>query len=89
MWRYTPTSREGGELTLIFTEPLDLVKTFPEDFAEDCGAEPLPDEGEVFGASEFAGATFSPDGQWLFVNIQYPGITIAITGPWEQGAVGA
>jgi uncharacterized protein len=33
--------------------------------------------------SEFAGATFGPDGRWLFVNIMAPGITFAITGPWE------
>jgi secreted PhoX family phosphatase len=32
--------------------------------------------------SEFAGSTFSPDGSTLFVNIQYPGITLAISGPW-------
>ncbi|NND32076.1 MAG: DUF839 domain-containing protein [Saprospiraceae bacterium] len=32
--------------------------------------------------SEFAGATFSPDGQILFVNIQGPGLTLAVTGPW-------
>lgn len=32
--------------------------------------------------SEFAGAVFSPDGSTLFVNIQVPGITVAITGPW-------
>ncbi len=32
--------------------------------------------------SEFAGAVFSPDGNVLFVNIQKPGLTIAITGPW-------
>lgn len=38
-----------------------------------------------FRASEFAGATFSPDGQWLFVNVQSPGITFAITGPWANG----
>lgn len=31
---------------------------------------------------EWAGAVFSPDGKWLFVNIQTPGITFAITGPW-------
>ena len=34
--------------------------------------------------SEFAGATFSPDGQVLFVNIQHPGNTLAIYGPWDQ-----
>jgi uncharacterized protein len=32
--------------------------------------------------NEWAGATSSPDGKWLFVNIQTPGITFAITGPW-------
>jgi secreted PhoX family phosphatase len=38
-----------------------------------------------FRDREFAGATFSPDGRWLFVNIQKPGMTLAITGPWERG----
>ena len=33
--------------------------------------------------TEWAGATFSPDGEWLFVNLQFPGITFAITGPWS------
>ncbi len=34
--------------------------------------------------SEFAGATFSPDGRILFVNVQKPGMTFAITGPWRR-----
>jgi secreted PhoX family phosphatase len=34
--------------------------------------------------SEFTGPTFSADGKVLFVNIQVPGITLAITGPWEK-----
>ena len=34
---------------------------------------------------EFAGATFSPDGKWLFVNIHTPGVTFAIRGPWDRG----
>ncbi len=34
--------------------------------------------------SELAGATFSPDGTTLFVNIQSHGITLAITGPWHE-----
>lgn len=34
--------------------------------------------------SEFAGATFSPDGETLFVNIQDPGLTLAIWGPWRK-----
>jgi hypothetical protein len=33
--------------------------------------------------SEFTGPTFSADGKVLFVNIQTPGITLAITGPWS------
>ena len=38
-----------------------------------------------YRGQEFAGACYSPDGQWLFVNIQTPGITFAITGPWGSG----
>lgn len=49
-------------------------------------------EGKVYtlgrnvftGNSEFAGAVFSPDGEVLFVNIMYPGITFAIRGPWTS-----
>ena len=33
---------------------------------------------------EFAGVTFSPDGQTLFLNLQVPGMTFAIWGPWER-----
>lgn len=50
----------------------------------------INDAGEAFpfglnvlSGSEFAGATFSPDGSTLFVNIQGPpGMTLAIWGPW-------
>lgn len=45
--------------------------------------------GVTFAANcrsqEWAGATFSRDGDWLFVNIQTPGVTFAITGPWHRG----
>lgn len=37
--------------------------------------------------SEWAGATFSDDGKWLFINIYSPGVTLAITGPWQEGFV--
>jgi secreted PhoX family phosphatase len=54
----------------------------------------LTQRGEIFdfalnvlNDSEFAGSTFSPDGETLFVNIQTPGITLAIWGPWEKGAL--
>ncbi|HEY9727301.1 MAG TPA: alkaline phosphatase PhoX [Chroococcales cyanobacterium] len=34
--------------------------------------------------SEFCGVCFSPSGQTMFVNIQNPGITLAIWGPWPS-----
>lgn len=37
-----------------------------------------------FRNAEWCGACFSPDGQWLFANIQQPGISFAITGPWDS-----
>ena len=40
-----------------------------------------------FRGSEWAGACYSPDGKWLFANIQSPGISFAITGPWMSGAL--
>lgn len=41
-----------------------------------------------YKGSEWCGATFEPiNGNWLFVNIQNPGITFAITGPWRNGAL--
>ena len=40
-----------------------------------------------FTGSEWAGPCYSPDGQWLFANIYDPGITVAITGPWQSGGL--
>lgn len=37
-----------------------------------------------FHNSEWCGVCFSADGKWLFANIQKPGITLAITGPWQS-----
>lgn len=54
----------------------------------------LTPQGQVFDLAkniapgheveEFAGVTFSPDGQTLFLNLQVPGMTFAIWGPWEK-----
>jgi uncharacterized protein len=33
---------------------------------------------------EFAGVTFSPDGQTMYVNCYTPGTTFAVTGPWRR-----
>ena len=38
----------------------------------------------ALNSNEFAGSVFSPDGSILFVNIQLPGLTLAITGPWQS-----
>jgi uncharacterized protein len=40
-----------------------------------------------FSQREFAGATYSPDGKWLFFNAQTPGITFAVTGSWADGGL--
>ncbi len=36
----------------------------------------------AYSDSELAGVCFSPDGKTMFLNIQYPGMTLAITGDW-------
>jgi uncharacterized protein len=41
-----------------------------------------------YSTREWAGSTFEPRrGEWLFANIQTPGITFAITGPWRNGSL--
>jgi secreted PhoX family phosphatase len=38
-----------------------------------------------YRGEEMAGACFDPKGEVLFVNLQRPGITVAIWGPWKKG----
>ena len=76
---------------LIILRPDGKIGTFAEnnlDFRPGQGADfpgPITRSGITYGndqrQNEWAGAVFSPDGKWLFVNIQTPGITFAITGP--------
>lgn len=42
-------------------------------------------EAGDFRDTEFCGACFDPFGSVLFVNLQTPGITFAIVGPWQRG----
>jgi len=49
-------------------------------------------EGELFevlnnvlNGSEFAGACFDDEGRFMFVNVQSPGLTCVIRGPWRRG----
>lgn len=48
------------------------------------GADKVIPEGD-YRESEFTGACWDPFGRTMFVNIQTPGITFAITGPWARG----
>ena len=36
------------------------------------------------GDSEITGVCFSPDGEWLFLNLQWEGLTLAVTGPFFE-----
>jgi len=60
-----------------------------EDTLNHCGLVGIRPDGSQYAIadnahtnSELAGVCFSPDGKTMFVNIQYPGMTLAITGPW-------
>lgn len=60
-----------------------------EDTSSHCGIVGIGPDGvqyavadNAYSDSELAGVCFSPDGKIMFVNIQYPGMTVAITGPW-------
>jgi uncharacterized protein len=53
----------------------------------DLRSTPVHGFGGDYRGSEMAGACYSPDGRWLFFNIQSPGITFAVTGPWGSGAL--
>jgi len=62
-----------------------------EDTSGNCGIVGVRPDGSqypiadnVYSDSELAGVCFSPDGKTLFVNVQYPGTTVAITGPWAS-----
>jgi len=57
------------------------------DAAQVAGAGKVPSRATVGDRrdAELAGACFDPSGRWLFVNLYGPGITLAITGPWERG----
>lgn len=64
-----------------------------EDTANHCGLVGIRPDGtqypiadNAYSNSELAGVCFAPDGKTLFVNIQYPGMTLAITGPFPRSS---
>ncbi|MEW5965630.1 MAG: alkaline phosphatase PhoX [Pseudomonadota bacterium] len=42
-------------------------------------------ENVIGNGSEFAGGCFSHNGRFMFVNMQNPGLTLVIEGPWRKG----
>lgn len=59
----------GGNDRIVGLTPEGNIYTFAEN---------------MMNGSEFAGPTFSPDGNTFFVNMQTPGITFAIWGPFAR-----
>lgn len=62
-----------------------------EDTSGHCGLIGIRPDGRQYqladnahSNSELAGVCFSPDGKTMFINIQYPGTTLAITGPFPS-----
>jgi secreted PhoX family phosphatase len=75
--RLVGITRDGGSYTFAKN---NIVLTA----AQIAAAGKVVGEGDYRG-NEFAGACFEPTGRILFVNIQTPGITFAIWGPWWRG----
>lgn len=73
-WLRVLTKRGGVADLAKVIAPLDLHYWDPEEYPH----------GGPKGASEMSGPVFSPDGRFLFVNVQYPGVTCVITGPWGR-----
>jgi secreted PhoX family phosphatase len=42
-------------------------------------------ENVIGNGSEFCGGCFSHNGRFMFVNMQSPGLTLVIEGPWRKG----
>jgi uncharacterized protein len=79
--RLVGLTREG-EIFTFATNLMDFTATGMGPYRRDNNAVVF---NQNYRANEWAGATFDASGQWLFVNIQTPGVTFAITGPWWRG----
>ena len=56
----------------------------PEGKVYAIGRQAQPGNSDVGANTELAGVRFSPDGTTLFLNAYWPGMTLAITGPWSR-----
>ena len=74
----------NGHLIVCEDQYTDVVDNHLRGITPDGRAYAL---GRLRMQTELAGACFSPDGQWLFVNVYSPAHTLAITGPWARFTV--
>jgi uncharacterized protein len=77
VWLY-PTSGQGGDIFTFALNNMDFTTSGLGNLTRPSGLFLSTNQKQ----NEWAGAVFSPDGRWLFANIQTPGVTFAITGPW-------
>lgn len=73
-----------GQIFAFAANNLDLTRPALQRQLRDSGKRT---ELRDYQNEEWCGATFSRDGRWLFANLQTPGITVAITGPWQEGLI--
>lgn len=86
----TATDQYGpGERLMGLTARGEIFIFAKNNYEVDAGelqrAGKLPSHAGDRRSSEFCGACFDATGKFLFVNAQDPGITYAITGPWQHG----
>lgn len=113
IWKYEPTGRNNGKLTLVYESPGFDILDMPDNLCQkpmsdlificedgnyslnrpiDNYLKILTPEGKIaefaknitpgLERSEFAGSTFTKDGEILFVNFQNADVTMAIWGDW-------
>jgi uncharacterized protein len=74
-------TRRDGQFLMGLTANRELYRFAQNNVVID---EPVHGHRGDFRYTEWAGACFSPDGRWLFVNVYDPGFSVAITGPWRR-----
>ena len=71
----------NGHLVVCEDQYTDIVDNHLQGITPDGLAYKL---GRLRLQTELAGACFSPNGKWMFVNAYSPTLTFAITGPWNN-----